>query len=204
VIILCLGLWSVPSPQSFLKKLWLSSRMWLAEEHISSFLTDGLSVKCVLRAAWKVMYPDTDVIRSTSVCGSLTADSCHARFRHSCRRDFLGRAYWSRDIFFAIGAVREEALFRIEEPNILGYNAVCCVERHFGGTCRLSLQSRRLSQSVNQRETCSNATSFLPGIWRRYDHPKRRLTFIILHDVVFQKTGLFVNTAMRTRNPKLF
>jgi hypothetical protein len=41
---------------------------------------------------------------------------------------------------------------------------------------------------------------FRPWRWRRYDLPKRRLTFNGLHGFISQKIALFITTAVRTSN----
>jgi hypothetical protein len=82
------------------------------------------------------------------------------------------------------------------------------VNRHYGGTCRLHLQDRRISQARNQRKGCGSACCLLhTGLilrswrWRRYVPPKRRLTFNGLHGIISQKIVLFITTAVRTSNP---
>jgi hypothetical protein len=40
-----------------------------------------------------------------------------------------------------------------------------------------------------------------PWRWRRYVPPKRRLTFNVLHGVIYQKIELFITTAVGTSNP---
>jgi hypothetical protein len=57
------------------------------------------------------------------------------------------------------------------------------VNRRFGGTYRLHLQSRRTR-------------------WKRYS-PKRRMTFNGLHGVISQKIVFFITTAERTSDPTL-
>jgi hypothetical protein len=74
------------------------------------------------------------------------------------------------------------------------------VNRCFGGTCRLHLQGRRISQVRNQHEAGSNKSSascwllalliFRPWRWRRHAPPKCRLSFNGLHSFMFQKIGL--------------
>jgi hypothetical protein len=59
------------------------------------------------------------------------------------------------------------------------------VNRRFGGTCRLHLQSRRISRTRNQRESRWQAR------WKRHVPPKRRLTFKQIHGVISQKIKLF-------------
>jgi hypothetical protein len=56
------------------------------------------------------------------------------------------------------------------------------VNRRFGGTCRLHLQARRISKVRNQRESRCQA-------------------FSGLHDIIYQRIELFINTAVRTSNP---
>jgi hypothetical protein len=57
--------------------------------------------------------------------------------------------------------------------------------RRFGGTCRLHLQGRRISQERNHEAS-------------------RRLNFNGLHGVISQKTVLFITTAVRTSNSTLW
>jgi hypothetical protein len=61
------------------------------------------------------------------------------------------------------------------------------VNRCFGGTCRLRLQGRRISQARNQREAGGKE--------------KRRLVLYGLHGVISQKLVLFIAPAVRTSNP---
>jgi hypothetical protein len=88
--------------------------------------------------------------------------------------------------------------------------------RHFGGTCRLHLQDRRINQARNQRESRWQAKLYSdmlsrwflarlilrPWRWRRHVLPKRRLTFNGLHGVISQKIRFFIPTAVRTSNLK--
>jgi hypothetical protein len=59
------------------------------------------------------------------------------------------------------------------------------VNRRFGGTCRLHLQGRRISQAEQMRQ----------------DPRNRRLTFNGLHGATNQKTEFLITTAVRTSNP---
>jgi hypothetical protein len=81
------------------------------------------------------------------------------------------------------------------------------VNRSFGGTSRLHLQGRRISQTGNQSESRWQAELsrwFLawhilrPSRSRRNVPPKRLLTFNRLHAVTSQKTELFLTTAAST------
>jgi hypothetical protein len=73
----------------------------------------------------------------------------------------------------------------------------------FGGTCRLHLHGRRISQARNQRECRWQAELcwflawliFRPRRWRRHVPPKRRLTFNELHGVISQKIVLLVHSS---------
>jgi hypothetical protein len=64
----------------------------------------------------------------------------------------------------------------------------------FRGTCRLHLQGRRISQARNQCESRWQAAWLIlrPWRWRRHVPQKRRLNFNGLHDVISQKTELFM------------
>jgi hypothetical protein len=54
-----------------------------------------------------------------------------------------------------------------------------------------------IGRARNQRES-----RWLPAWrWRRYVHPKRRLTFNGLHGVISQNIVLFITTAVITSNP---
>jgi hypothetical protein len=89
------------------------------------------------------------------------------------------------------------------------------VNRRFGGTCRLHLQSRKISRARHQRGSRrQNRRCLLPAYllvladfflrpwkWRRYATPKRRLQLSRLHGVISQKMVLFITTAVRASNP---
>jgi hypothetical protein len=86
------------------------------------------------------------------------------------------------------------------------------VNRSLGETYRLHLQGRKISQARNHRESrwaaCHLLSCWLlawfifwPWRWRRYVTPKRRLTLNGLHDVISQKTVVFITTAVRTSIP---
>jgi hypothetical protein len=79
------------------------------------------------------------------------------------------------------------------------------VKRRFGGTHRLHLQDRRICQARNKHEAGRKQSCDWPILWswrwRRYVPPKRRLAFNELHDILSQKTELFITTALRTSNP---
>jgi hypothetical protein len=73
------------------------------------------------------------------------------------------------------------------------------VNRRFGGTCRLHLQRRRISQARNQRDGGSTqrpavlASWLILRLWRWRPHvpPKRRLTFNRLHGVISENIEHF-------------
>jgi hypothetical protein len=74
------------------------------------------------------------------------------------------------------------------------------VNQHFGGTCGLRLEGRRINQERNQREAGSKLVSWLilrSWTWRRYVPPKSRLTFNGLHCIIAQKTEPFITTVVR-------
>jgi hypothetical protein len=67
------------------------------------------------------------------------------------------------------------------------------VNVHFGGTCHISSVEESSTKHVESR-------SWLmidPWRWRRYVPSKHRLTFSVLHSVVFHKTDGSINTAVR-------
>jgi hypothetical protein len=78
------------------------------------------------------------------------------------------------------------------------------VNRHFGGTCRLHLQGRRISQARNQPGSACHLLSRWLLAWlilrlsrrRRCVPPKRRLSFNGLHGIMSQEIELFLS---RTR-----
>jgi hypothetical protein len=73
------------------------------------------------------------------------------------------------------------------------------VSRSFGGTYHLNLQGGSARHLLSRLFL---SWFFLrPWRWRRYIPPKRRLTFIGLHDVISQKMVLFTTTAVRTSDP---
>jgi hypothetical protein len=57
------------------------------------------------------------------------------------------------------------------------------VNRHFGGTCRLYLQDRRINWARYHRQS---RWQVRPSRWRQYVSPKRRLTCNGLHGVISQ------------------
>jgi hypothetical protein len=65
------------------------------------------------------------------------------------------------------------------------------VNRHFGGTFRLHLHGRRISQARNQHESKWQAERILRPWRRQHVPPKRRLTFNRLHGVISQKIAHF-------------
>jgi hypothetical protein len=74
------------------------------------------------------------------------------------------------------------------------------MNRRFGGSCRIHIQGRRISQARNQREARSYLLILRPWRWRWHVPPKRRLTFNWLHGVISQKRELFITTTVRTSN----
>jgi hypothetical protein len=64
------------------------------------------------------------------------------------------------------------------------------VNRRFGETCRLHIQSRRISQEGDQRDWFLDWLILRSWIWRRHVPPKRRLTFNGLHGDISQKITL--------------
>jgi hypothetical protein len=93
----------------------------------------------------------------------------------------------------------------------VGYNGVWSFESHQISRRYMSFPS---SGSKNKRsrkpewKVTSRACWFLawlirfPWRWMRHVPPKRLLIFIELHEVISQKTEIFVTTAVRDSNPK--
>jgi hypothetical protein len=87
--------------------------------------------------------------------------------------------------------------------------AFCAHGRHSVHTCKPS--DKIFPYYVSSANSASNVLSrwFLaqfilrPWRWRRYVPPKCRLTFNELHDIISQKTVLFITTAVWTSNPTL-
>jgi hypothetical protein len=107
--------------------------------------------------------------------------------------------------------------FVFEEYYLLGYNAASSVKFNgrLGGTCRLHLQGRRISQARNQSEAGNKLPKpflpasrrflawliLLPCRWRRHVSSELRLNFNGLHGIIPQNIGLFITTAVGTSNP---
>jgi hypothetical protein len=82
------------------------------------------------------------------------------------------------------------------------------INRRFGEAYLPHLQDRRKSQVRNQCESKQSSALWFfawfflgPWRWRRYDPPKRRLTFNGLHGFITQKIQHFITTGVRTLNP---
>jgi hypothetical protein len=71
------------------------------------------------------------------------------------------------------------------------------VNRRFGGTCRLHLQGREISQAGEQLETRWQPELCLQPALK----PKRRLTFNGLHGIISQEIELLITTAVKISNP---
>jgi hypothetical protein len=90
-----------------------------------------------------------------------------------------------------------QGLTTVAVKNYIFWNITLCspvrINRRFGGTYRLHLQSRRINQTGFQHEAgrkqlcfCLLHSGYLTGL--PFDiSQKRRLTFIGLHDIIFQK-----------------
>jgi hypothetical protein len=75
------------------------------------------------------------------------------------------------------------------------------LNRRFGGTYGLHIQSWWIRRARNQPESKWQESVLRPWRWRRYILPKSRLIFNGLYGVVSQKILLFITTAVRTSNP---
>jgi hypothetical protein len=84
--------------------------------------------------------------------------------------------------------------------------------RHFGGTCHLPLQGRRISQARNKRDAL-HATCFHTGFLRGLFYPEdggdmflRNVGWFFngLHGIVFQKIELFKTVVVRSSNPNKY
>jgi hypothetical protein len=73
--------------------------------------------------------------------------------------------------------------------------------RRFGGTCRLHFEGRRISKQVIFGNQVERKAKLATSKWMRHVPPKRRLTYNGLHGVVYQKTELFITTAVGTSDP---
>jgi hypothetical protein len=82
--------------------------------------------------------------------------------------------------------------------NITPCSPLSVSEKHIASIFRV--------EEIKSPSTCFHAGFLLnlfcrPWRWRLYVPPKRLLTFNGLHGVIFQKTVLFMTTAVRTSNP---
>jgi hypothetical protein len=71
------------------------------------------------------------------------------------------------------------------------------VNWRLGQMCRLHFQGWRVSQARHQHKADSKEK------WRQYVPPKCQMTFNRLHGIIYQKTELFITTAVRTSNPTI-
>jgi hypothetical protein len=100
-------------------------------------------------------------------------------------------------IVYTMNYVRSEDLTSVVMKNSIFWDIMRCIplkaNPHFGGTCLLHLQDRRISQAFSA--CCLLYADFLLGLFFAPEYgdvpPKRQLTFNHLHGVISQKIELF-------------